>query len=327
MSDLKNASFTLALDVNASRLCVPISLRPLPTRAARARWAKLRRLVSARLALLWRQASDEDDPEHDRWLCPFCETQPREVRLLPCKHVACRACLVNYWAGPHVQGTPCPWGCGAAVGQIVVLAPQPPPARRHKTFDEPPPEAPVHPLDAFLGELGEADAAELFPDDEASAQSFLAKVQAVRARPSATLGEEFVAVAIRGDLEAVRAALAAGADVNLARADGWTALMASCQFWPPARGRARLCTPYPEQSGRPVFGHTPYPGLPAPPQDGHTRTPSGAGRLPYPIHHTPIPQYPNPVHRTPFRVPNTFTRVLMYYVIFISTQIQNSQLP
>ena len=32
--------------------------------------------------------------------------------------------------------------------------------------------------------------------------------------------------------------------------------------WPRARGRARLCAPYPEQSGQPAFGHTPYPGLP-----------------------------------------------------------------
>ena len=39
-------------------------------------------------------------------------------------------------------------------------------------------------------------------------------------------------------------------------------LRLACRSWHLARGRARLCTPYPEQSGRPAFGHTPYPGLP-----------------------------------------------------------------
>ena len=82
--------------------------------------------------------------------------------------------------------------------------------------------------------------------------------------------------------------------------------------WPRARGRARLRTPYPEQSGRPSFGHTPYPGLSAPPQDGHTPYPI---LTPYP--HTPYPmKYPTYTPHTPYPIPHTqrHTPILQYSI-------------
>ena len=150
---------------------------------ANKRWAALSHVIAAHYGFLFRWAVEDDDPEGERRLCSTCATHPRACRFLPCKHVACAPCIVAFWASrgrAGAFGTPCPHGCGQEVEQVVKLVPRPPQARRHPTFADPPPNAPVHPLDEFLDNIEANDAAELFAGDEEGKAAFLTNVDAVR---------------------------------------------------------------------------------------------------------------------------------------------------
>ena len=202
---------------------------------ANERWAALSHVIAAHYGFLFRWAAEDDDPEGERRLCSTCATHPRACRFLPCKHVACAPCIVAFWASrgrAGTFGTPCPHGCGQEVEQVVRLVPRPPQARRHPSFADPPPNAPVHPLDEFLDDIKANDAAELFAGDEEGKAAFLANVDAVRTMREQPSGiAPLIAMMERGTDD--QKEWAAGALANLALDAGNRVAIAQAGGVPP----------------------------------------------------------------------------------------------
>ena len=97
---------------------------------------------------------------------------------------------------------------------------------------DPPPNAPVHPLDEFLDDIKANDAAELFAGDEEGKAAFLANVDAVRTMRELPSGiAPLIAMVERGTDD--QKEWAAGALANLALDDGNSVAIAQAGGVPP----------------------------------------------------------------------------------------------